>query len=372
MGVSANELARKSLSFIRPYVPGKPMEVLFREKSISRIIKLASNENPFGPSPGAVKAIRKKLSEINRYPEGSAFALKEKLGCALKIKSNQIIVGSGSSEIINMAIQAFCEPGDEIIFPWPSFIIYRILAHAHGAVPVTIRLNNDMSYNMESFFEKISGKTKLVILCNPNNPTGSHIRKNQLERFMKNVPDRIVVLSDEAYFEYVEDPQFGTCMDWLGKKNVIVTRTFSKIYGLAGLRIGYGIASADIIEIMEKIRPPFNTTSLAQQAALGAIDDHAFIEKSLRNNKREKKFLTENLKNLRFNVFPSEANFLFCCCKQDAGKICKELEEKGIIVRPMVGFGIKENFIRITIGKPFENRLLIKELSIMMSTRRLA
>ncbi|MCM8764586.1 MAG: histidinol-phosphate transaminase, partial [Candidatus Omnitrophica bacterium] len=337
MAASINRLARKSLSLIEPYIPGKPAEVLFREKGISRIIKLASNENPFGPSPEAVKAIRKKLLGINRYPEGSAFELKEKLACLLKTGNDQIIVGSGSSEIISMAIQTFCEPGDEIVFPYPSFIIYRILAHAFGAIPVTVKLNNDMSYNIESFFEKISGKTKIVILCNPNNPTGSHIRKNQLEKFMKNLPERIVVISDEAYFEYAEDPQFGTCMDWLGRKNVIVTRTFSKIYGLAGLRIGYGIASQDIIGTMEKIRPPFNTTSPAQYAALAALDDHAFVEKSLLNNRKEKKFLTENLKNLGFNVFPSEANFLFCSCKLDANKICKELEEKGIILRSMAG-----------------------------------
>ncbi|MCM8821244.1 MAG: histidinol-phosphate transaminase [Candidatus Omnitrophica bacterium] len=362
MAVSINKLARKSLSLIEPYVPGKPAEVLFREKGISRIIKLASNENPFGPSPEALKAIKKKLSGINRYPEGSAFELKEKLACLLKTRNDQIIVGNGSSEIISMAIQSFCEPGDEIVFPSPSFIIYKILAHAFGAIPVTVKLNSDMRYNIESFFEKISGKTKIVILCNPNNPTGSHINKKQLEKFMKNIPERIVILSDEAYFEYAEDPQFGSCIDWLGRKNVIVTRTFSKIYGLAGLRIGYGIATQDIIKTMEKIRPPFNTTSLAQYAALAAIDDHVFVEKSLINNRKEKKFLAENLKNLGFNVFPSQANFIFCSHKLNAGTICKELEEKGIILRPMAGFGMKDNFIRITIGKPFENRLLIKEL----------
>ncbi|MCM8815716.1 MAG: histidinol-phosphate transaminase [Candidatus Omnitrophica bacterium] len=362
-------IARKSLSFIQPYVPGKPAEVLFREKGISRIIKLASNENPFGPSPKAIKAIKRRLPEINRYPEGSAFALREKLASILKVKSSQIITGSGSSEIISMAIQAFCEPGDEIVFPHPSFIIYKILAYAHGTIPVTVELNRDMSYDLDSFFEKISKKTKLVILCNPNNPTGSHIRKNQLHSFMKNIPDRIVVLSDEAYFEYAEDPEFGTCIDWLKGKNVIVTRTFSKIYGLAGLRIGYGIASQDIIRTMEKIRPPFNTTSLAQHAALAAIDDRAFVEKSLKNNKKEKRFLTEKLKKLGFNVFPSEANFLFCSSKHNAVKICRKLEEKGIIIRPMTGFGMEENFVRITIGKPSENRLLIRQLRSIMNRR---
>ncbi|MCM8825342.1 MAG: aminotransferase class I/II-fold pyridoxal phosphate-dependent enzyme, partial [Candidatus Omnitrophica bacterium] len=163
--------------------------------------------------------------------------------------------------------------------------------------------------------------------------------------------------------------EFGTCIDWLKGKNVIVTRTFSKIYGLAGLRIGYGIASQDIIRTMEKIRPPFNTTSLAQHAALAAIDDRAFVEKSLKNNKKEKRFLTEKLKKLGFNVFPSEANFLFCSSKHNAVKICRKLEEKGIIIRPMTGFGMEENFVRITIGKPSENRLLIRQLRSIMNRR---
>ncbi len=364
--VFIEELARKSLAFIEPYVPGKPAEVLFREKGISKIIKLASNENPFGPSPLAIKAIKSRLSGINRYPEGSAFKLKKKLAYMLKKKDSQIIIGSGSSEIISMTIQAFCESGDEIVFPSPSFIIYRILSHAFGARPVTVNLNEDMSYDIDAFFKKITKKTKILILCNPNNPTGSHIRKDQLRLLVENLPENIILLADEAYFEYAEDSEFGTAMDWLEKKNVMITRTFSKIYGLAGLRIGYGIASEEIINILEKIRPPFNTTSVAQEAALAALDDHAFVEKSLRNNRKEKIFLIERLGKLGFRVFPSEANFLFCHTDHNAIKICNELEEKGIIIRPMAGFGIKDNFIRITIGKPSENRALIKCLETIL------
>lgn len=362
MAQTIDKLAKRSISFIQPYTAGKPIEMLFKEKGISKIIKLASNENPLGPSPAALKAIKKNILGINRYPEGSASALKEKLASILKINSNQIIVGSGSSEIISMAIQTFCEPKDEIVFPSPSFIIYKILAHAFGVKPVISNLNRDFSYNIEYILNKITDRTKMIILCNPNNPTGSHITKKELKIFMNNVPENIIILSDEAYFEYVEDPEFGTAMDWFKDRYVIVARTFSKIYGLAGLRIGYGIASEKIIRIMEKIRPPFNTTSIAQEAALAAIDDKAFVIKSIENNKNGKMYLMKNLEKLGFKVFPTQANFILCSSNYDIIRINRELEENGIIIRPMNGFGIKGNFMRITIGKPSENRLLISTL----------
>jgi len=355
-------LARKSLSFISPYVPGKPAEVLFRERKLEKIIKLASNENPCGTSPLAIKAIKKCLGSLNRYPEGSAYLLREKLASILKLQVDQIIIGSGSSEIISMAMQAFCEEHDQVIFPSPSFIIYKILAHAFSVEPVIVQLNDDMTYNLEKICEKITKKTKMIILCNPNNPTGSYIKKGQVSEFMKSVPDNILILCDEAYVEYAQDSEFGTALPWIERKNVIVTRTFSKIYGLAGLRIGYGISSKDVISIMEKIRPPFNTTSVAQQAALAALDDHQFVAKSVENNNRGKVYLKKNLEKLGFQVFPSEANFLFCCVKEDSNWLCQELEKRGIIIRPMSGFGIKGNFVRITIGKPSENRFLIKKL----------
>ncbi len=361
MVIPAEKLAKTSLSNIRPYIPGKPAEVLFREKGLSKIIKLASNENPLGPSPYAIKSIRKRLKSINRYPEGSAYLLKEKLASLMKINTDQIIVGSGSSEIISMVIQAFCEPGEEIIFPSPSFIMYEILAYAFGVRPVQVPLNQDMSYNLEGFLERINEKTKLLILCNPNNPTGSHIKRKQLERLFENIPERVVILCDEAYIEYVADPEFGSALTWLEKKHIIVTRTFSKIYGLAALRIGYGIASGEITGILEKIRPPFNTSSIAQESAMAALDDHDFVRKSYENNVKQKRFLEENLKKIGFEVFPSQANFLFCRYS-NASKLCHKLEEAGIIVRPMKGFGLEDCFLRITIGKPSENRLLIKKL----------
>ncbi|MGC9065935.1 MAG: histidinol-phosphate transaminase, partial [Candidatus Ratteibacteria bacterium] len=340
------------------------------ERKLAKIVKLASNENPFGPSPAAVKALKKRIYEINRYPEGSAYLLKEKLAGLLNVKSSNIIVGSGSSEIISMAIQSFCEPEDEMIFPHPSFIIYKILAFAFGVKPVMVNLNSDFSYNLDAFFEKITSRTKMIILCNPNNPTGSHIKKIQLERFLQNIPDRILVLSDEAYIEYAEDPDFGSALEWINRKNVIVARTFSKIYGLAGLRIGYGISSQDIIGIMEKIRPPFNTSSCAQQAASAALEDTEFVKKSIENNRKQKRYLLKHLTEIGFKAFPSETNFLFCKSSHNAEFLCKELEKRGIIVRPMSGFGIKDNFLRITIGKPSENQLLVKNLKEILGGRQ--
>ncbi|HPP67163.1 MAG TPA: histidinol-phosphate transaminase [bacterium] len=363
MNNQIEKIARKSLSFISPYVPGKPAEQLFREKGLMKIIKLASNENPLGPSPYAVKILNKKTHALNRYPEGNAFMLKEKLSQFFGINAQQIIVGNGSSEIIGMTIQSFCEQGDEIICASPSFIIYKILAYAFGAIPVEVKLNTDFSYNLDAFIEKISDKTKLIILCNPNNPTGSYITKQNMERFMKNIPDNIIVLCDEAYIEYAEAPDFGSAFQWLTKGNVIIARTFSKIYGLAGLRIGYGMASTDIIKIMEKIRPPFNTSSLAQDAATAALDDCNFVQKSIQHNINGKQYLSQNLKKLGFTVFPSQANFLFCRIEKNTDEICQQLEENGIIVRPMTAFGVKEKYIRITIGTEEENKIFIDKLN---------
>ncbi|HOC02069.1 MAG TPA: histidinol-phosphate transaminase [Candidatus Ratteibacteria bacterium] len=362
MNNKIEKIARKSLSFISPYVPGKPEEQLFREKGLLKVIKLASNENPFGASPFAIKAIKNRARTINRYPEGSAFALKEKLSRTLGVNMQQIIVGSGSSEIISLTIQSFCEPGDEVIFATPSFVIYRILAHAFGAIPIEVKLNPDFSYNLNAYLESISKRTKLLILCNPNNPTGTYIKKQELEWLIKNVPDNVIILSDEAYVEYVEADDFGSAFQWLGKENMIIARTFSKVYGLAGLRIGYGIASPDIIGIMEKIRPPFNTSSLAQDAAIAALDDTDFVKKSIYYNKKEKIYLFENLKRLGFTVFHSEANFLFCRTEKNITEICEKLEENGVIIRPVDGFDPNWNYMRITIGKPSENRFLIKQL----------
>jgi histidinol-phosphate aminotransferase len=230
-----------------------------------------------------------------------------------------------------------------------------------GAKTVEIPLKEDFSYDMNMFLAKITSKTRVIILCNPNNPTGNIIYADQLARFMEKVPDDVVIISDEAYMEYVEDKNFGTAYPYVQSKNVIVTRTFSKIYGLAALRIGYGAANSEITGFMERIRPPFNTTAPAQEAALAALDDEEYVKKSYINNTEGKKYLFPELEKLGVKCFPTEANFILCRFKRNAGDIIKKLEMRGIIIRSMAGIG--QEYARVTIGTPEENSILVRHLT---------
>ena len=363
MGNNIEKLVRKEIKEIAPYVPGKPIDEVKRFYNIEKIIKLASNENPLGCSPKVKEAIKENLDDINRYPDGSGYYLKKELAKFLNISEDEIILGSGSSEAISLTIEAFVNPGEEVIYPFPSFIIYRILVLKVGGVPIEVPLEDDFSYNIDRILEKITPKTKIIILCNPNNPTGTVLYKDQIEKLLNNIPDNIIIISDEAYFEYVEDRNFGTCFPYYKKKNVIITRSFSKIYGLASLRIGYGIGRSEILNYMERIRPPFNTTGLAQIAAITALKDTDFVNKSIENNIKGKKFLYENFKKLGIDYIPTEANFILCRFKKDATFIVKELEKKGVIVRGMRSFGLPDEYVRITIGTEEENRILIEKLS---------
>lgn len=365
MNKKIEELVRPDIKKIAPYVPGKPIEELQRAYGldVEKIVKLASNENPLGPSPKVVEAIKKCADKISRYPESSGYYLKKKIAEVYNQPEETIILGSGSSEIISMGMELFLNPGDEVIFPVPSFLIYKILAYKIGAVPVEVPLKNDFSYDMDMFMEKITPRTKVIILCNPNNPTGTIISRKQIDKFMEQIPDDIVIISDEAYIEYVDTDDFGTAYPYLYKKNVIITRTFSKIYGLAGLRIGFGMARKEIIEFMERIRPPFNTTIPAQEAAIAALDDREYVKKSFENNVNGKTYLYSAFTSLGIEYTPTYANFILCKIP-DASEIIKKLEERGIIVRGM--FGVGPDYVRITIGTEKENELLIKNLKELL------
>ncbi|MCM8784913.1 MAG: histidinol-phosphate transaminase [Candidatus Omnitrophica bacterium] len=363
MGDNIDKLVRKEIKEIAPYVPGKPIDDVKRLYNLKRIIKLASNENPLGYSQKVKEALRENLDNINRYPDGSGYYLKKELSNFLNIPEDEIILGSGSSEVISLAIETFVNPGEEVIYPFPSFIIYRILVLKVGGVPVEVPLEENFSYNLNKFFERITSKTKVIILCNPNNPTGTIVYKEQLEKFLSKIPDNIIIISDEAYFEYVENKNFGTCFPYYKDKNIVLTRSFSKIYGLASLRIGYGIGKSEILNYMERIRPPFNTTGLAQIAAITALNDQDFVKKSINVNKEGKRFLYGSFEKLGIEYIPTEANFILCKFKQDATDIVKELEKRGIIIRGMKSFNLSNQYVRITIGTEEENKLLIKELS---------
>lgn len=363
MESNIEKLVRKEIREIAPYIPGKPIDEIKRIYNLEKIIKLASNENPLGCSPKVKEAIKENIDEINRYPDGSGYYLKKELSNFLNIPEEEIILGSGSSEVISLTIEAFVNPGEEVIYPFPSFIIYRILVLKVGGVPIEIPLEDNFSYNLDKFLKKITPKTKIIILCNPNNPTGTIVYKDQLEKFLDKVPDNIIIISDEAYFEYVEDKNFGTCCRYYKDKNVVITRSFSKIYGLASLRIGYGIGKSEILNFMERIRPPFNTTGIAQVAAIAALKDINFVNLSIENNKKGKIFLYNELKKLGVEFIPTEANFILCRFKKDASVIVKELEKKGVIVRGMRSFGLSNEYIRVTIGTEEENKIFIEKLT---------
>jgi len=356
------KLVREGIRQISPYKPGKPIEELQREYGLKKIIKLASNENPFGPSPEAIKAIKNTAETVGRYPDGAGYYLKNKISRLISVPVEEIILGSGSSEIISMTLETFVKEGEEVIYPHPSFLIYKILALKIGAKRVEVPLNEDFSYDLNKFLDSITDKTKVIILCNPNNPTGTIIRKKQLSDFLKNVPENIIIISDEAYFEYVESDDFGSAFPYYKEKNIVIARTFSKIYGLAGLRLGYGIGRKEILGYLERIRPPFNTTSVAQNAAIAAIEDQKHVKNSREKNIEGKCFLYREFENSGIEYVPSETNFILFKVKKNGIKIVKELEKRGIIVRAMTAFGLGENYIRVTIGTEEENKIFVENL----------
>ena len=360
-------LVKQQVKGICPYRPGKSIAVLLKEKGLERAFKLASNENPLGSSPLALKAIREGLSQLNRYPEGSGLALRGKLAKAYGVKSEEIILGNGSSEVLSLSLLTFLNPGEEVILPEPTFTIYEILVLMCCGIPVKVPLNLDFSYNPDRMAKAVTEKTKFLFLASPNNPTGTIIKKDELTGLLDKLPKQIIIVLDEAYAEYVESRDFVNGLSLFSERHLLVTRTFSKLYGLAGLRIGYGIAAAAIIAEMNKIRPPFNTTIPSQLAAAAALKDREFVTRSLENNRTGKKYLYRGLSNLKVAYVPTEANFILIDLAKDAPKICGQLEDKGVIVRPVDNPKMKERYIRLTIGTPEENTLFLKSLTEILS-----
>ncbi len=347
---------------ITPYVPGKPIEELERELGISGSIKLASNENPLGPSPKAIAAIKKAVERLNRYPDGSGFYLSQALAKKYAVDMSQIILGNGSNELIELAVRTFVQPGDEtigdeIISADPSFVVYKMITQAAGGTNVIVPCK-DMRHDLDAMAERITPKTRIVFIANPNNPTGTMNTRVEMDRFMGRVPDHVIVAVDEAYFEYVTHAEYPDSLDYLKEgKNILALRTFSKIYGLAGLRIGYGVTSAAIAELMNKVRQPFNTNSLAQIGALAALGDRKHVEKSIAINNEGKQFLYQSFQQLGISYIPTETNFIMFETQMDSRDLYGALLKAGVIIRPM---GPKR--LRITIGLPDENKRFVAEL----------
>ena len=343
---------------IQPYVPGKPIEELERELGMSNSIKLASNENPVGPSPLALETIRDSFHDINRYPDGAGYYLKkvlaEKLSASGSISEDELILGNGSNELINIAARTFMQDGDEAVMAVPSFIVYSMAVKSVGGQAVQVPLKKH-THDLEAMAQALTPRTKIIFIANPNNPTGTINRKSEFERMMEKVPENILVVLDEAYYEYVSAPDYAESMQYLHSiKNVLILRTFSKIYGLAGLRIGYGIAKKEILDHMNRLREPFNTNMLAQRAATAALKDAEHVAHSRKVNEAGKKYLYKELGSLGVKYVPTETNFVYIPVKK-AMDIYEGLMKLGVIIRPMA-----PDAIRVTIGLPEENKRFIE------------
>lgn len=346
-----------NIAALSPYVPGKPIEELERELGISRVIKLASNENPLGPSPKALAVLSEAARTLNRYPDGGAHRLRGALADHFKVTPDHLIVGNGSDEIIGLLAHAFLSPGDEAVMADQTFVIYKMeVATAHG-VSVLVPLK-EWRHDLPTMADAVTSRTRLLFVCNPNNPTGTMVSASEVDEMMARLPEQVIVVFDEAYYEYVRHRDFPDTLRLVKRnRNAIVLRTFSKIYGLAGLRIGYGLTTPEITGYLNRVRPPFNANSLAQRAALAALEDEEHVARSRATNQAEMATVQAELTSLGLHPVPSEANFLYVDVGQDGRKVFEALLHEGVIVRHIEG-----RMLRVTIGLPEENSRFLQAL----------
>ncbi|WP_172600401.1 histidinol-phosphate transaminase [Sulfurivermis fontis] len=360
-------LAAPGVRQLKPYQPGKPIEELERELGVSNIIKLASNENPLGPSPLALTAARAALEDVWLYPDGNGFVLKDKLKQKLGVAMEQLILGNGSSDILDFAVRAFVTPQDEVMFSEHAFAVYPILTQAAGARAVVVPAKN-WGHDLTAMRSAITERTRLIFIANPNNPTGTWLPAAELEAFIADLPAHVLVLVDEAYFEYASYPAMGAAdypdaIAWVGRyPNLIVARTFSKCYGLAGLRVGYGVCHPQVADLMNRVRPPFNVNSLALAAAAAALDDSEHLQQTLALNAAGMDQLTAGFASLDLRHIPSVGNFVSVDTGRTAAPLYDALLREGVIVRPVANYGMP-NHLRVTIGLPEENARFLAALA---------
>lgn len=349
---------------IDPYKPGKPEDELARELGLSRVFKMASNENCLGPSPMALEAIGKMLSKSHRYPDGSGYAFRRALSEKLNTPFAQIIPGNGSTDLVETIARTYLQPGDNTITADQTFVMYRIATIGADGKCITIPVR-EFSYDLSGILKAINERTRIIYIANPNNPTGTMIPKREFEAFLREVPPDVLVVHDEAYREYVERDDYPNGLDYLPNyPNLVVLRTFSKIYGLAGIRIGYGVSCEEVILNLNRLRSPFNTSSIAQAAAIAALDDEQHVTRSREHNRIERRFLETELKARNIPYVPSVTNFVLLNvpgCMQ----IYQAMLQHGVIVRPMKSFNNQEG-IRVTIGTHEENVAFLRALEKSM------
>ena len=343
------------------YVPGKPIEELERERGIRDSIKLASNENPLGPSPKALQALQQTLAGIHRYPDSGGYELKHKLAARHRLDPGQVVLGNGSDEIISMLARAFLQPGDEAVMPQPAFQMYEIETLAAAARPVQVPLRV-LRTDLDAMAARITGRTRLVFVNTPHNPTGSLVTRSELEAFMARLPEGVLLVLDEAYIEFARDPDGPDSLDYVRDgRPVVGLRTFSKAYGLAGLRVGYGVMPAAVAEVLSRVRPPFNVNLPAQAAAAAALDDTAFLQETLRVVHAGVDYLQAALADLGLVSRPTQSNFIMVRVPGEGRHFFEALLGRGVIVRPLASYGFPD-CIRVTVGRPEENRRFIEAL----------
>ena len=345
---------------IKPYEPGKSVDDVIKKYNLDKIIKLASNENSLGPSPKVIDVIN-NFKDIHLYPDGDGKKLKSKISEIEELSDENIILGNGSNEILEIISQAFLSPRCECIFSKHAFVVYKLASKVRGSKFHEVEANS-WGHDLEKFVEKINQKTRMIFIANPNNPTGTYLSHDSIVNFLKKVPSEIIVVIDLAYYEYVTEDDYIKPLEILQNfKNVLITKSFSKIHALSALRIGYGMGNEKLIEIMNRVRQPFNVNAIAQEAAIAALDDTDYLQKSIDSNTIEREFLCECLDKMSAEYIPSHGNFICIDVKTNGTEIFESLMQKGVIVRPIELYDMP-SFIRVTIGKRSENEFFIEKL----------
>lgn len=361
-------LVSASVAAMRAYPPAKPWRIVAEELGIapSELMLLAANENVLGPSPKAVEAAKAAAGEANLYPDGGCNALKDKIASKFDVDRDRIVIGNGSNEIIELLVRTFVGPNETVLTAWPSFVVYRLVAQAASRDAIVAPLRRD-KYDLSALAALVDHRTKVVFIANPNNPTGTYVTKRELATFLDRIPRSVIVVIDEAYVEYTTAADFPNGLtDFAGRPRLAVLRTFSKIYGLAGYRVGYGVMDPELVDYVERVRQPYNVNVVAQAAALAALDDDEHVARSRTMATEGKAQLTAGLGDLGLEVVPSEANFMVVKLASDGEPVQQALRSRGILVRSMGGYGMP-NSIRVTVGPPETNQRVISALEEILS-----